>query len=254
MSQLQNKHALITGAASGIGRATAFLFAVEGASISVVDLDIDGGRNVVDEINKKGGKAIFVHCDVSKASDCKHAVQETVEKFGGIEILFNNAGVIRRATVLDTTEAEWDLVMDVNLKSIYLFSKFAIPHIAKAGGGSIVNMSSGWGLRGGRKAVSYCAAKGAVINMTRAMALDHAGDNIRVNCLCPGDVDTAMLRNEARQLGQSEVDFMLDAAYRPLGRIGSPEEIAQAVLYLVSDVSSYITGTALVIDGGGLAG
>jgi NAD(P)-dependent dehydrogenase (short-subunit alcohol dehydrogenase family) len=254
MGQLTNKHALITGAASGIGRATAFLFAVEGASISVVDLDIEGGRKVVDEINTKGGKAIFVHCDVRKASDCQDAVQETVEKIGGIEILFNNAGVIRRATVLDTTEAEWDLVMDVNVKSIYLFSKFAIPYIARAGGGSIVNMSSGWGLRGGRKAVSYCAAKGAVINLTRAMALDHAGENIRVNCLCPGDVDTAMLRNEARQLGQSEVDFMLDAADRPLGRIGSPEEIAQAVLYLVSDVSSYITGTALVIDGGGLAG
>jgi len=254
MEQLKNKHALITGAASGIGRATAFLFAKEGASVSVVDLDFKSGRKVADEINKKGGKAIFVRCDVRKSDDCQRAVKETVEKLGGIEILFNNAGVIRRTTVLDTTESEWDLVMDVNLKSIYLFSKYAIPFMAKAGGGSIVNMSSGWGLRGGRKAVSYCASKGGVINLTRAMALDHAADNIRVNCLCPGDVDTTMLRNEAQQLGQSEDDFLSEAADRPLGRIGSPDEIAQAVLYLVSDVSSYVTGTALVIDGGGMAG
>jgi NAD(P)-dependent dehydrogenase (short-subunit alcohol dehydrogenase family) len=194
-----------------------------------------------------------VRCNVTNLVDCQRAVQDTVQKLGGLEILFNNAGVIRRATVLETTEAEWDQVMNVNVKSIYLLSKFAIPFMIKAGGGCIINMSSGWGLRGGRKAVSYCAAKGAVVNLTRAMALDHGGDHIRVNCICPGDVDTGMLRNEARQLGQPEAEFLKESAERPLGRIASPEEIAQAALYLASDAASYITGSTLVIDGGASA-
>ena len=254
MNRLSGKRAIITGAASGIGRATSLLFAQEGAKVAVIDLDEEKGKKVEQRINDEGGQAIFVRCDVSKLVDCQRTVQETVVKLGGIEILFNNAGVVRRATVLDTTEAEWDQVMNVNVKSIFLLSKFTIPHMIEAGGGCIINMSSGWGLRGGRKAVSYCAAKGAVVNLTRAMALDHAGDHIRVNCLCPGDVNTNMLRNEARQLGQPEAEFIAEAINRPLGRIADPEEIAQAALYLASDASSYVTGTALVIDGGGLAG
>jgi NAD(P)-dependent dehydrogenase (short-subunit alcohol dehydrogenase family) len=254
MNQLSGKRAIITGAASGIGCATSLLFAQEGAKVAVIDLDEENGKKVEQRINDEGGQAIFVRCDVSKLVDCQRTVQETVVKLGGIEILFNNAGVVRRATVLDTTEAEWDQVMNVNVKSIFLLSKFTIPHMIEAGGGCIINMSSGWGLRGGRKAVSYCAAKGAVVNLTRAMALDHAGDHIRVNCLCPGDVNTNMLRNEARQLGQPEAEFIAEAINRPLGRIADPEEIAQAALYLASDASSYVTGTALVIDGGGLAG
>jgi len=254
MNQLSGKRAIITGAASGIGCATSLLFAQEGAKVAVIDLDEENGKKVEQRINDEGGQAIFVRCDVSKLVDCQRTVQETVVKLGGIEILFNNAGVVRRATVLDTTEAEWDQVMNVNVKSIFLLSKFTIPHMIEAGGGCIINMSSGWGLRGGRKAVSYCAAKGAVVNLTRAMALDHAGDHIRVNCLCPGDVNTNMLRNEARQLGQPEAEFIAEAINRPLGRIAAPEEIAQAALYLASDASSYVTGTALVIDGGGLAG
>jgi len=253
MERLSGKRAIITGAASGIGRAAAFLFAQEGAKVAVFDLEEIGGVKVTQEINESGGKAIFVRCDVSSYHDCQRAVRETVEKLGGVEILFNNAGIVRRATVLDTTEAEWDQVMNVNVKSIFLLGKFAIPHMIEAGEGCIINMSSGWGLKGGRKAVSYCAAKGAVVNLTRAMALDHAGDKIRVNCLCPGDVNTGMLRNEARQLGQPEVE-LAESAERPLGRIADPEEIAQAALYLASDAASYITGTALVIDGGGLAG
>jgi NAD(P)-dependent dehydrogenase (short-subunit alcohol dehydrogenase family) len=143
--------------------------------------------------------------------------------------------------------------MAVNVKSIFLMSKYAIPYIEQAGGGSIINTSSGWGLKGGGNAVSYCASKGAVTNMTRAMAIDHGKHNIRVNAICPGDTDTPMLRNEAQQLGQSEQDFMVEAANRPLRRYAQPIEIAQAVLYLASDAASYITGAALVIDGGGLA-
>jgi NAD(P)-dependent dehydrogenase (short-subunit alcohol dehydrogenase family) len=167
--------------------------------------------------------------------------------------LFNNAGVIRRADVVETSEADWDMVMAVNVKSVFLMSKFALPAMVAGGGGAIINSASGWGLKGGGKAVSYCASKAAVVNMTRAMAIDHGPQNIRVNCVCPGDTDTAMLRAEAQQLSLSEQDFMAEAADRPLGRYGEPIEVAQAVLFLASDASSYVTGTALVVDGGGIA-
>jgi NAD(P)-dependent dehydrogenase (short-subunit alcohol dehydrogenase family) len=251
---LAGKRALITGGASGIGRATALLFGEAGAAVAVVDVDAASGHAVVQEITRRGGQALFVRADVSRAADCQRAVQRTVERFGGLDILFNNAGMIRRTTVLDITEDEWDRVMAVNVKSIYLMSRCAIPVMAERGGGVIVNTASGWGLVGGRRAVSYCASKAAVVNMTRAMALDHGPQNIRVNCVCPGDTDTPMLRREAQQLEASEEAFLMEAARRPLGRVGSPEEIAQAVLYLVSDAASFVTGTPLVVDGGGLAG
>jgi NAD(P)-dependent dehydrogenase (short-subunit alcohol dehydrogenase family) len=254
MGRLTGKRALITGAASGIGRATALLFAREGAAVVVVDVDEAGGQAVAQAIRNEGGQAMFVRCDVTQAEDCQRAVQRAVDEFGGIDVLFNNAGIIRRATVIGTTEEEWDRVMAVNVKSIFLLSKYAIPVMAQAGGGAIVNTSSGWGLVGGRNAVSYCASKGAVVNMTRAMALDHGAQNIRVNCICPGDTDTPMLRNEARQLGESDEVFLAEAADRPLQRIGRPEDVARAVLYLVSDDASFVTGTVLVVDGGGLAG
>lgn len=253
MDALKNKVALITGGASGIGRATALLFAQEGAAVAVADINFEQGKNVVVDIESSGGKAIFVTCDVTNARDCRAAVEKTVAIFGGLHILFNNAGIIRRADVIATTEDEWDRVMAINVKSIFLMSKYAIPYMVKAGGGSIINTSSGWGLKGGRNAVSYCASKGAVVNMTRAMAIDHGKDNIRINAICPGDTDTPMLHDEARQLGQPEEDFMAEAAIRPLRRYAQPIEIAQAVLYLASDNAGYVTGSALVIDGGGLA-
>jgi NAD(P)-dependent dehydrogenase (short-subunit alcohol dehydrogenase family) len=195
-----------------------------------------------------------VHCDASQAADCRRAVQRAVDELGGLDILFNNAGIIRRADVVGTTEDEWDRVMAVNVKSIFLMSKYAVPVMSRAGGGVIINTGSGWGLKGGRDAVSYCASKGAVVNMTRAMALDHGGQNIRVNCICPGDTDTPMLRDEARQLGEPDERFLAGAADRPLRRIGTPEDIAQAVSYLAGDASSFVTGAVLVVDGGGLAG
>jgi NAD(P)-dependent dehydrogenase (short-subunit alcohol dehydrogenase family) len=252
--RLADKVALITGGASGIGRATALLFAREGAAVSVVDLDETGGQIVAQTIVDGGGSAIFVRCDVSQAAGCQRAVQRTVNELGGLDILFNNAGIMRRATVLETTEAQWDRVMAVNVKSIFWLSKYAIPLMAQAGGGVIVNTASGWGLVGGRKAAAYCASKAAVVLLTKAMALDHGEQNIRVNCVCPGDTDTPMLRDEARQLGEPDERFLAEAAQRPLQRIGRPQDIAQAALYLASDASSFVTGTALVVDGGGLAG
>ncbi len=253
MNTLKDKVALITGGASGIGRATALLFAQEGAAVNIADINTELGRSVVQEIQSQGGHAGFTLCDVTRAEDCRLAVDATLEQFGRLDILFNNAGIIRRADVVETTEAEWDRVLAVNLKSIFLMSKYAVPVMAQAGGGVIINTSSGWGMKGGAQAVSYCASKGAVVNMTRAMAIDHGMQNIRVNCICPGDVDTPMLRHEARQLGQPEAEFLAEAAIRPLRRFGKPIEIAQAVLYLASDASSYVTGAALVVDGGGLA-
>ncbi len=253
MNALKKKVALITGGASGIGRATAMLFAREGAAVVIADINAQGGEEVVQEIKSTGRKALFVACDVTQAEDCQRAVEAAVTTFGGLDILFNNAGIIRRADVLHTTETEWDRVMEVNVKSIFLMSKYAIPQMEKRGGGAIINTSSGWGLKGGGNAVSYCASKGAVTNMTRAMAIDHGRQGIRVNSVCPGDTDTPMLRNEARQLGQPEQEFMAEAAARPLGRYGTPEEIAETVLFLASDAASYITGAALVVDGGGLA-
>jgi NAD(P)-dependent dehydrogenase (short-subunit alcohol dehydrogenase family) len=253
MNILQGKRAIVTGGASGIGRATAQLFAREGAEVAIADINDLAGQALTRDIQADGGKAIFIHCDVTSAEDCRQAIRTTVDKLGGLDILFNNAGAIRRADVVETSEAEWDQVMAVNVKSVFLMSKFAVPVMAAAGGGVIINSGSGWGLKGGGRAFSYCAAKGAVVNMTRAMAIDHGPQNIRVNCVCPGDTDTPMLREEAVQIGQSEENFMADAADRPLGRFGEPIEVAQAVLYLASDAASYVTGTTLVVDGGGTA-
>lgn len=252
--QLSGRVALITGGASGIGRATAYLFAREGAAVAIADVDSQAGSSVADEIARAGGRAIFESADVTRAGDCRRLVERTMREFGRIDILFNNAGIIRRATVLELTEEDWDRVMAVNVKSIYLLSREVIPHMQKAGGGQIINTASGWGIAGGARAAVYCASKGAVVLLTKAMALDHGPQNIRVNCICPGDTDTGMLRAEADQLGEARERFLADAAKRPLGRVGAPEEIAQTVLYLASDASSFVTGTALVVDGGGLAG
>jgi NAD(P)-dependent dehydrogenase (short-subunit alcohol dehydrogenase family) len=251
---LADKVALVTGGASGIGRAAAMLFAEEGAAVAIADVDQQAGEAVAAEIVQSGGRAFFERVDVTLASDCRRIVERTVIEFGAIHVLFNNAGIIRRASVMELSEEDWDRVMAVNVKSMFLMSRLVIPVMIKAGGGSIVNTASGWGLVGGPRAAVYCASKGAVVLLTKAMAVDHGSQNIRVNCICPGDTDTSMLRAEAQQLGEPEQSFLAGSARRPLGRVGKAEEIARAVLYLASDAASFVTGTALVVDGGGLAG
>lgn len=250
---LEGKVALITGAASGIGRGIAVRLAEMGATTVLFDIDRQKGESEAAEIAEQSGPSFFVYGDVSSGEECKRAVQETIQKFGKIDILCNNAGIAIRKSVDALSEDEWDRAVDVTLKSVFLLSREVIPHMIRAGGGVIINTGSGWGLKGGAQAASYCAAKGGVVNLTRAMALDHGKHNIRVNCVCPGDVDTPMLRSECAQLGESHDTFMKEAATRPIARVGTPEDVANAVLFLASPMSAWMTGVALVVDGGGLA-
>ncbi len=252
--RLKGKVALITGGTSGIGSATAIRFAGEGAAVAITGRNPERGEQVVQDIVANGGEALFIRSDVRSAEDCRQAVDQTLERFGKIDVLFNNAGVFHPKSVPDCTEKEWDETIDSSLKGAFLMSKYALPSMIERGSGSIIHTSSGWGILGGDKAAAYCAAKGGLIVMAKAMAIDHGPDGIRVNCVCPGDVLTPMLPDDAAKRGMSWDDYAVGAANRPLGRIGTAEDIANAVLYLASDESSFVTGEALVVDGGGIAG
>jgi NAD(P)-dependent dehydrogenase (short-subunit alcohol dehydrogenase family) len=251
--RLQSRVALITGGTSGIGEASAVLFAKEGAQVTITGRDQRRGNDVADRIIKNGGKAIFVRADVRNAAECGDAVNQTLSAYSRLDILFNNAGVFFPHTTVDCSEEEWDLQMDVNLKGTFLMSKAALPHMIEQRSGVIINNSSGWGIAGGDSAVAYCASKGGVVLLTKAMAIDHGRQGIRVNCICPGDVNTPMLPEDARMRGLKWEDYLAGCANRPLGRIGTTEEIARAALFLASDDSSFMTGAALVVDGGGIA-
>jgi NAD(P)-dependent dehydrogenase (short-subunit alcohol dehydrogenase family) len=250
---LEGKVAIVTGAASGIGRGIALRLAEMGALVFVLDVDDPNGLHTIDRVHEQGANAQFLHCDVTNGADCRSAIQSIIGKTGKIDILCNSAGVAIRKDIVELVENEWDRALDITLKSVYLMSHEIVSHMIHNGGGSIINIGSGWSLKGGRRAASYCAAKGGVVNLTRAMAIDHGKHNIRVNCVCPGDVDTPMLRSECEQLGENKELFLQEAANRPLARLGTPEDIANAVLFLASPMSNWITGTALVVDGGGLA-
>jgi NAD(P)-dependent dehydrogenase (short-subunit alcohol dehydrogenase family) len=253
--RLAGKAALITGATSGIGEATAVMFAEEGAAVAVVGRDGDRGHAVEGRIRSDGGRAVFVGADVRRADECERAVDETVGAFGRLDVLFNNAGVYLENDTIGCSEEEWDAQVDTSLKGAFLMSKFALPHMVAQGSGSIVNCSSGWGLVGGERAVAYCAAKGGMVVMTKAMALDHGRHGIRVNAVCPGDTDTPMEREDAKAKGMSWDEYVRWAGEgRPIERIASPDEVARAVLFLASDEASYITGAAVPVDGGGVAG
>jgi NAD(P)-dependent dehydrogenase (short-subunit alcohol dehydrogenase family) len=252
--KLPDRVAIITGATSGIGESTARLFAAEGANVVLSGRDEARGRNVVAAIAASDGTAVFVRADVTKAADCERLVGEALKAFGGrLDVVFHNAGVYYPHDAIQTTEEEWDATVDSSLKGAWLMCKYALPTMIAQKSGVIILQASGWGIQGGDKAVAYCAAKGGVVVMTKALAIDHGPQGIRVNCICPGDVDTPMLPADAAARGMSYADYMKGAANRPLGRVGTPEEIAKAALFLASDDSSFMTGAALVVDGGGIA-
>jgi NAD(P)-dependent dehydrogenase (short-subunit alcohol dehydrogenase family) len=252
--RLNGKVALITGGTSGIGSATAERFAAEGAAVVITGRNAERGEQLVATITANGGEALFIRSDVRFAEQCRQAVEQTLEHFGKIDVLFNNAGVFHPKSIPECTEEEWDETIDSSLKGAFLMSKYVLPSMIEQGSGSIIHTSSGWGILGGDKAAAYCAAKGGLIVMAKAMAIDHGPDGIRVNCVCPGDVLTPMLPDDAEKRGMSWDDYAAGASERPLGRIGEAGEIADAVLFLASDESSFVTGESLVVDGGGVAG
>jgi NAD(P)-dependent dehydrogenase (short-subunit alcohol dehydrogenase family) len=252
--RLEGKVALITGGTSGIGSATAIRFGEEGAAVAITGRNPDRGADVVAAVERTGAEAVFIKSDVRLADECRQAVDKTLARFGKIDVLFNNAGVFHPKTVPECTEEEWDETIDSSLKGAFLMSKYTLPSMIERGSGSIIHTSSGWGILGGDEAAAYCAAKGGLVVMAKAMAMDHGKHGIRVNCVCPGDVLTPMLHDDAEKRGMTWVDYETGAVQRPLGRIGTVEEIADAVLFLASDESSFVTGESLVVDGGGVAG
>ncbi len=247
--RLAGKVALITGAGSGMGRAAAELFAREGARVVVSDLLIDAGNATVDAVHAAGGEATFVRADVSQWNDCVAMVRSAVDTYGGLHVLYNNAGIFPAddGGVLDTPESTWERVMDVNLKGVWLGCKAAIPVLRDAGGGSIVNVASFVALMGAATAqIAYTASKGGVLAMTRELAVEYARQGIRANALCPGPIETPLLQ-ELLADPQRRARRMV---HIPMGRLGRAEELAKAALFLASDDSSFMTGAALVVDGG----
>jgi NAD(P)-dependent dehydrogenase (short-subunit alcohol dehydrogenase family) len=247
MARLADKVALISGGARGQGAVEARLFAREGAKVVFGDLLDDDGKHVEEEIRAQGGEAIYVHLDVTQAQDWQRAVQTAESRYGRLDILVNNAGITIHGTIEETSEADWDRIMAINLKGVFLGTKYAIPAMRRGGGGSIINISSGAGIAPAPgTSAAYAATKGGVRIFSKATAVQHAKDHIRCNSVHPGPVDTPMLRGP-----QTDSARLAELTGRvPLGRLGTSEEIAYGVLYLASDESSYVTGSELVIDGG----
>ena len=247
MTRLAGQVALITGGGTGIGRAIALAFSREGAAVAVAGRRVEKLQAVVAEIEKTGGQGLAVACDVAEAKDAERAVQEAAGRFGRLNVLVNNAGVLSVTTVAGTSEEEWDRVMRINLKGPFLMSRAALPEFRKAGGGAIVNIGSVLGLIAMKDRAAYCASKGGVTMLTKAMALDHGHEGIRVNCICPSLVETELVQDlffaneQARQARLATI---------PLGRAGRPEDVAEMAVYLASKESSWMTGAALPLDGG----
>ncbi len=247
--RLKNKVALITGAGSGIGRETALLFAKEGAAVVVVDINDAGANETVEQISELGGRAVFAHANVSKTTDCERMVEAAENSFGKLDILFNNAGIMdnRDDDAVNTEEDVWDLTMSINAKGVFLGCKYGIPALRRAGGGSIINTASFVALLGAATPqLAYTASKGAVLSMTRELAVVHARENIRVNALCPGPLRTELLM----KFLDTEEKKQRRLVHVPMGRFGEAKEMAAAALYLASDESSFVTGTEFMVDGG----
>jgi len=249
--ELSGRTAVITGAGSGIGRATALRFAKEGASIAVVDLDPTWSRETVSVVERMGGKALFVETDVRKEAQVKHAIDETLRTFDKIDILVNNAGIARTAKIIETTEAMWDDIIDTNLKGAFLMSKHVIPHFLRAEGGVIINTASDAGIVGFANLGAYCASKGGLIQLTRALAIEYGDRNVRVNAVAPtSTLHTRMLDRVLDAAPDRDKLHKALADAHPLKRLGTAEEIAELMLYLASDRSAYVTGAVFSIDGG----
>jgi NAD(P)-dependent dehydrogenase (short-subunit alcohol dehydrogenase family) len=250
------KVALVTGAGKGIGAAAARAFAGDGAAVGVFDFDGEAAESTVKELESAGGRGLAVVGDVRKAADAQRAVDSTIRAFGGLDVLVNNAGVVRYGEAPDFSEEDWDLVVDTNLKGAFLMCKFAIPAIKARGGGAIVNTASVQAFASQQTVAAYSASKGGVVAMTRTLALDHAKDKIRVNCIAPGSVNTAMLRFAANlfEPDQPEEAMRSWGEKHPIGRITEPEEVARLILFLSSDDAPTITGAPYLVDGGLLAG
>ena len=247
--RLENKTALITGAAAGIGRETALLFAEEGAAVVAADVNDAGGEETAEMISSRGGRAVYVHADVSRGTDCEAMVREAEQTFGALHVLFNNAGIMHSDddNAFTTEEAVWDLTMAINLKGVFLGCKYGIPALKRAGGGSVINTASFVALLGAATPqIAYTASKGGVLALTRELAVVHARDNIRVNALCPGPLRTELLMKFLDTAEKKQRRLV----HIPMGRFGEAREMAQAALYLASDESSYVTGTSFTVDGG----
>lgn len=248
MRRFEGKVALITGGGSGLGRASAVRLAEEGASIAVADINPKGGQETVRQVQSAGGRGLFVLADTTKTEDVKRMVAETVDTFGRLDVLFPSAGVGAGGDVVETTEEHWDRVLGLDLRGVYLTCKYVIPEMRENGSGAIVLVASIGGVLGNWGA-SFCAAKGAIVNLTRQMALAHAPENIRVNCICPGYIATPIIQG----ILDNPERLKRTAARHPMGRIGQPEEVAATVAFLASDEAAFITGAILAVDGGYLA-
>lgn len=248
--RLKNKVALVTGGGTGIGRACAELFAREGAAVVVSGRRSEPLQEVQRGIAAAGGRALAHSCDVSRAADVEGLIAHAVKEFGTLSVVVNNAGLWMAATAEETSEADWDALMNVNLKGVFLVSRAAIPVLRRAGGGSIINIGSILGLVGMKRRVAYAASKGGVTLLTKAMALDLGSDNIRVNCICPGIVETGMVRDVLGQSPDPEVERRRRIEQLAVGRIGQPEDVAHLAIYLASDESAWMTGAAIPLDAG----
>jgi len=249
--RLKEKVAIVTGGKSGIGAATARRLAAEGAKVVVAD--VRDAQQEVMEMTKQGAEALFVQADVSSESQVNALIDKTTAAYGRLDVLVNNAGIELAKKVTDTTEAEWDHLINVNLKGVFLCSRAVIPVMRRSGGGVIVNVASGLGLVGGSEIAAYCSSKGGVVQLTRAMAIDHAGDKIRVNCVCPGPVSTPLLKAIIQTSPNPEKKRQRMVENTLLKRLGQPEEIANVILFLASKESSFMTGSIVVADGGATA-
>jgi meso-butanediol dehydrogenase/(S,S)-butanediol dehydrogenase/diacetyl reductase len=249
--RLKGKVALVTGAASGIGQAIAKLMAQEGAQVAIADINDQGGQETVAEIGEEA--AFYKHTDVGSNTEVQSLVEATVARFGAIDILVNNAAIVLFKRLIDTEPDEWDKVIATNLRSVYLCSRYTIPHMMRRGHGTIVNISSARALATTPLVSSYDASKGAIVSLTRSLALEYANHGIRVNCVLPGAIDTPVFRANLRADGREEEQYRATVDHIPLGRVGLPVDIAQAVVFLTCEESSYMTGASFLVDGGLLA-